>query len=286
MAALSPLKGHLAPPRAITRAITTLSDSPTEILNPDVVHRIPGDNPVKTVLSTLWPVAFSRSYLMPKLHLFFGDRVYRDGVTAQVMSTYSEDDDMRSSQIPRSTTALLADSYKSSTLTQRPIIQQTYLCPVFRLRQLHPKALSPANSDHDAYFVAILIAMAQHHFYRAPEPSFCRDSRWSSEHPPFKDITLRILTHDDAPGEFIVYTGHVSASFLDRFHDPSKTPMNDDNKAPGIKIEYTRIPIWPILGLRERLGIAVGKEIVGEFDASELEPWETDIDSTQSRDVK
>ncbi|KAK2595081.1 hypothetical protein QQS21_007212 [Conoideocrella luteorostrata] len=311
-----PSKGHLAP----SRAITTLSESLTEILLPDALHPILSSNAVKTVLSTLWPVAFSQSCLLPELHMFFGDRVYREAVRTQVMWTYPGDS-MRSSQSSfRSTTTRPADSYKSSTSTPTPhnpanlpmmcYIGKNQLAsmrknlfriavgpgkswngPVFRLQQLRSKALVPANSDHDAHFVAIFIAMAQRHFYGAPVPSGRRDSQWSPsrgrpERPPFEDITLRILTHDNDPEEFIVYTGHVSACFLDRFHDPSRTPMCDDDGASGIKIEYTRIPIWPILGLRERLGIALGEEIVGQFDPSEMETWETDVNSTRSKDSK
>lgn len=99
---------------------------------------------------------------------------------------------------------------------------------------------------------------------------------------------LRILTHDADTSEFIVYTGHVTAKFLDRFHDPFRVPTSEESQdtAPGVKIEYTRVPIWPILGLKERLGKALGEDIVGPFDPSEMETWETDTEEPQAKDNK
>ncbi|KAI8411169.1 hypothetical protein FOFC_07763 [Fusarium oxysporum] len=110
--------------------------------------------------------------------------------------------------------------------------------------------------------------------------SFRRDSRMSPEQgiPPcsnFHDLKLSILTHDTDTLEFIVYTGYVTKEFLENFHDPFKAPLNDDDAAvSGLKIEYTRVPIWPILGLRERLGKASGQEVVGSFNPDEIKTWE------------
>ncbi|KAF9770608.1 hypothetical protein IL306_011826, partial [Fusarium sp. DS 682] len=54
-------------------------------------------------------------------------------------------------------------------------------------------------------------------------------------------------------------------------------PADDDDAiVTGLRIEYTRVPIWPILGLRERLGKALGQEIVGSFNPDEIETWEKD----------
>jgi hypothetical protein len=95
--------------------------------------------------------------------------------------------------------------------------------------------------------------------------------------PNFHDLKLKILTHDTETAEFIVYTGYITKEFLEKFHDPFKAPLNDDDAVvSGIKIEYTRVPIWPILGLRERLGKALGQEIVGAFNPDEIETWEKD----------
>lgn len=305
-----PSKGHLRP----SRAIMTLSDALTEILLPDALHPVLSSNAVKTVLSTLWPAAFSQSQLLPELHIFFGDRVYRDAVRTQVQWNYPGDS-ARSSQGSsfKSTSTRPADSHNTpppttSTPTPHDPSRLPMMCyigknqlasmrknlfriasgpgrtwngPVSRLQQMRSKALVPANSDHDAHFVAIFLAMAQRHFYGAPVPSSRRDSQWSpsrgkAQRPAFDNVSLRILTHDNDTAEFIVYTGHVTASFLDRFYKPSKAPFGQEEEAAGMKIEYSRVPIWPILGLRERLGKALGEEIVGQFDPSEMKTWETE----------
>jgi hypothetical protein len=90
---------------------------------------------------------------------------------------------------------------------------------------------------------------------------------------------MRILTHDTETSEFLVYTGHVTAKFLDRFFDPSGAFYEEDGTIAGMKIEFTRVPIWPILGLRERLGKALGEDIVGSFDSNQMETWEFDSES-------
>ncbi|KAF5973463.1 hypothetical protein FBULB1_8288 [Fusarium bulbicola] len=98
-----------------------------------------------------------------------------------------------------------------------------------------------------------------------------------SPSPNFHDIKLKILTYDTDASEFIVYTGHITKEFLEKFHDPFKAPLGDDDAVvSGLKIEYTRVSIWPILGLRERLGKALGQEIVGMFNPDEIETWEKD----------
>lgn len=99
--------------------------------------------------------------------------------------------------------------------------------------------------------------------------------------PSFHDLTLRILTHDTDTAEFLVYTGYITKEFLEKFHDPFKAPVSSDEESKsGINIEFTRVPIWPILGLRERLGKALGQDVVGEFDPTEIETWEADSEQT------
>lgn len=93
---------------------------------------------------------------------------------------------------------------------------------------------------------------------------------------------MRILTHDNETSEFLVYTGHVTAQFLDRFFDPSGAFYDEDGTIAGMKIEFTRVPIWPILGLRERLGKALGEDIVGPFDSNQMETWEDESSGSGS----
>lgn len=93
---------------------------------------------------------------------------------------------------------------------------------------------------------------------------------------------------DDADkSAFVVYTATVTRKFLERFHDPFKMPGGQNaglGDIPGMKIEYTDVPFWPILGLRERLGKALGQDIVGSFDPNMIETWvdEEPIDMNKS----
>ncbi|KAH7169621.1 uncharacterized protein B0J16DRAFT_359212 [Fusarium flagelliforme] len=111
------------------------------------------------------------------------------------------------------------------------------------------RMLVPLNSDYNAHF----------HFYPSPPITGRRNSRMSLEQgillcPNFYDLKLRILTHNTDTLEFIVYTGYITKEFLEKFHNPFKAPLDDNDAAVlGLKIEYTRVPIWPILGLRQRL---------------------------------
>ncbi|POR34391.1 Uncharacterized protein TPAR_05416 [Tolypocladium paradoxum] len=299
-----PSRGHMRP----SRTITTLSDSLTEILLPTALHPVLCSKAVKTILSTLWPAPFDRPQLLPELHIFFGDRVYRDAVRTQVMWNYPPDGGSSSQNSFISISTRPADSYPLATPAGHNPANLPMMCyiaknqlasmrqtifrvapapgrgwnePVMRLQQARSRGLMPANADHDVQFVAIFLAMAQRHFYATPAPSCRRDSQWSPSRgepprPEFQDLTLRILTHDNDTAEFIVYTGHVTAKFLERFHEPLKNPCGEDGEIPGINIEYTRVPIWPILGLRERLGRAVGEEIVGPFEPADMETWEYD----------
>lgn len=156
--------------------------------------------------------------------------------------------------------------------------------PVARLQQLRSKQLFPNEIDHDAHFVGILLAMAQAHFYgEAPSRTSSQASSRSGSRSPvdappppeFHDVKVQLLTHADETAEFIVYTAVVSAAFLGRFAEPTKASPD----ASGLDIEYVKVPIWPLLGLKERLGKALGRDVAGEaFEdgaSAELETWES-----------
>ncbi|EWY80463.1 hypothetical protein FOYG_16442 [Fusarium oxysporum NRRL 32931] len=302
-----PSRGHLSP----SNTIISLSNALTQILLPDPLHPILSSNAVKSVLNTLWPTPFNKPQYLPELHLYFGGRVYRDAVRAQLMWNYPSEDAKSSYSSFKSVSTRPAESFNISTQsspnyspanlpmicyigkTQLASVRnnlfrvasgpgRTWNEPVFRLQQLRARILVPSNSDHDAHFVGVFLGMAQKHFYPTPPISGRRDSRISPGQgippsPNFHDIKLKILTHDIDTSEFIVYTGHITKEFLEKFHDPFKAPADDDDAiVSGLRIEYTRVPIWPILGLRERLGKALGQEIVGTFNPDEIETWEKD----------
>ncbi|KAH7228565.1 uncharacterized protein BKA55DRAFT_667890 [Fusarium redolens] len=302
-----PTRGHLSP----SNTIINLSNALTQILLPDPLSPILSSDAVKSVLNTLWPTPFNKPQHLPELHLYFGGRVYRDAVRVQLMWNYPSEEAKSSSSSFKSVSTRPAESfnissqsspnYSPANLPMICYIGKTQLAsvrnnlfrvasgpgrtwnePVFRLQQLRARILAPSNSDHDAHFVGVFLGMAQKHFYPAPPVSGRRDSRISPGQgippsPNFHDIKLKIITHDIDTSEFIVYTGHITKEFLEKFHDPFKAPADDDDAiVSGLKIEYTRVPIWPILGLRERLGKALGQEIVGSFDPDEIETWEKD----------
>ncbi|KFA70329.1 hypothetical protein S40285_01738 [Stachybotrys chlorohalonatus IBT 40285] len=303
-----PSRGHMRP----SKTIITLSEALTDLCLPGNTRPLFSSRGVQTILRTLWPQAFSRSQLLPEMHLFFGDHVYRDVIRAQIMWDYPSTTPCSSYPSFQSVSTRPAGSFNlsqgASSLTSTSLEHLPMLCylgkeqlasarnslfrvasgpassnePVRRLQQLRSKMLMPSDSDEDPHLVAMFLAMAQRHFYAAPPPSSRRNSQWSpgNKRPPcpnFRDVKLKILTHEKETADFIVYTGYVSAKFLERFHDPRKVPAGEEGpESLGIKIEYTRVPIWPILGLRERLGKAMGEEIVGAFDPDQIETWEED----------
>ncbi|KAH6980470.1 hypothetical protein EDB80DRAFT_825864 [Ilyonectria destructans] len=307
----TPSEGHLR----LSDTITTLSDCLTAILESDATDSTCSDA-VKEVLVTLWPQPFSTPYL-PELHLYFGGRVYREAVRVQIMWNFLPEETESSYSSFRSVSTQPADSFNAPTQPSASMHdphQLPMMCyidirqlakmrkkafgtpkttrkgpnePVERLVQLLTKPLVPSNLNHDAYFVAIFLAMAQKHFYPSPPPSTRRESPMNPQRdippsPKFQDLTLYILTHDTDMQDFIVYTGYVTKEFLERFHNPFKGPLGEKViERSGIRIEYARVPIWPILGLRERLGKALGYSVVGNFDVDKMETWVTELKSQE-----
>ncbi|KAF6795939.1 hypothetical protein CSOJ01_13281 [Colletotrichum sojae] len=176
---------------------------------------------------------------------------------------------------------------------------RAYNGPVERLQQLRSKMFVPPNPNHDPLIVGIILALAQRRFYGEPMPTA---SKWLPSRatplgpgePEFYDVTVHLLTHDNETSEFIVYKGVVAADLLRKFHEPTKNPrtaagktlaekMGELAEEGGIRIEYTRVPIWPILGLKERLGKALGSDIVGHFDEDNIETWEEEPERNPDR---
>lgn len=151
--------------------------------------------------------------------------------------------------------------------------------PVYNLQQIRSKKVLPSNPDEDAHIAGIMLAMAQKHFYSNPRimAVFRRGVSPAEDAKPFCDLKLRVMTHDSDTHEFILYTGHITTTFLERFRRPHRKPtMEDPQGDMGLNIDYVRVPVWPILGLRERLGKALGEDLVGTFDPEAMETWEDD----------
>ncbi|RYP76997.1 hypothetical protein DL769_003532 [Monosporascus sp. CRB-8-3] len=143
-----------------------------------------------------------------------------------------------------------------------------YNGPVHRLQALRSKMLMPKNQDEDQYILAVMITLAQQAAY-----SEITSSR-ATFHP--RDLKIRVLSTSEEDDSFIVYTGTVPAAFLRMFHEPEKAPRGDTK----IQISYAQVPIWPVLGLKERLGQALGSEVVGDFDALNMETYEDELPPT------
>ncbi|ROT35088.1 hypothetical protein SODALDRAFT_301693 [Sodiomyces alkalinus F11] len=161
--------------------------------------------------------------------------------------------------------------------------------PVESLCALRINRLVPSVRDEEAIFGAVFLAMAQARFY--PNVPLV----WRRNHalrtppsspetaPEFHDVKVHLVTNDDAGGHFTVYTAVVTAAFLQRFHEPTKAPRPRGGAAAGgeaattpeldrgMRIEYTRVPFWPVLGLKERLGKALGRDLVGDFDEQNID---------------
>ncbi|KAM3443852.1 hypothetical protein MY4824_000300 [Beauveria thailandica] len=308
-----PPKGHMQPSQSIVKLSDTLSD----ILSFEIAHPTAVSDAVRTIMAKLWPDSFCQYHVVPDLHLFFGDRVYHEAARAQIMWTYPSGScplpQTRpiSSQSTQDATSSPESQFSDSTVTSRHVLtDQPMVCymgkaqlasirenmyritpgpnmqvnePVSSLFKLRSKNLEPKNPDEDSYIAGMMLAMAQKHFYPNPRilGLFHRGSSPSKYARPFRDLKVRVLTHDIERAQFIVYTGHMTATFLERFRRPHRTPPAPEFDGDlGFKIDYVRVPIWPILGLRERLGKALGEDLVGEFDPEVMETWEEDVVET------
>ncbi|KAK2666143.1 hypothetical protein RAB80_018341 [Fusarium oxysporum f. sp. vasinfectum] len=129
--------------------------------------------------------------------------------------------------------------------------------PNKRLNRLRHKLLLSPNPHHDAYFVGILLAMAQRQFYAQKSTGGLPGS--------FTDAKMRIITLDRGAGEFIVYKGHITKEFLTAFHAPFEGELDEEIRLRDPTITYRRVPLQPVYDLKARLGEALGREIVGDL---------------------
>lgn len=162
--------------------------------------------------------------------------------------------------------------------------------PVANLQRLRAKALVPSNPDCDANFIAVLIAMAQARFYSKktgrrkfrlsqPSPSDLPSSCESSSGEPdalMNDVEVRLFTFDTDAKDFIVYTASIGADFLEGFAQPSQPLHRGPKGTSSMRVSHTRVPVWPVYGLKERLGKALGSDITGkEFLGSSYDTFHT-----------
>ncbi len=257
---------------------------------------------LKGVMSSLFPTSFTSPQVSAELNLYFGDRMFRkairvpllwkspDGGTCASFNSVSTRPATSFGRIPTSSTwSQSSSSYPMLAYVNRG--QLTYMrqhlyrvvrgpdenmnSPVSELQKLRSKLLTPSDADHDSIYLGILLAMAQARFYRSssrsPPPSQGKPRLSRCGKPveipsDLHDVRVQLLTFDDDKQEFLVYSAVVTSTFLDRFARPHKFSRPEDEEiGDGIKIEYTRVPVWPLLGLRERLGKALGRGIADDI---------------------
>ncbi|RSL44248.1 hypothetical protein CEP54_014763 [Fusarium duplospermum] len=276
--------GHVNRPPAATSIMDKLmhiQEAPPDLERASVTGAI------RSVFETLWPNTFSLPSCSVGLSLHVGTSTFLDVVTAELMWNLTSDAiSSQSSPISSRTRPRMIcyidmvqpASSRSHCFHLRSGPPGTLNKPVARLQQIKARKLVPASSKRDPYLAGVFLAMAQSHFYphlssrdmqkRRP------DQRGRLPSSSLKDVNLQILTHDTATSAFIVYTAHMTKEFLRKFHDPFKA-LPDDSGATmsGFKIGHTSVPLWPFLGLRERLGKAFGQDVVGVFNTDEMETW-------------
>jgi hypothetical protein len=273
-----PSQGHLQP----SPAIQTLSDSLSKLLAPPSSQSVQNSILVKAIMLQLWPKVFQSSSMRPEMDLHFGAKIYGAAVSAPliwcfpILATPTSPHTSRGTTTKPYPTSLPMmcyigkrhlESVRQRLFRVNPGPKGIANRPVKRLPILRLKKLSPPNREEDPYLAGIFLAMAQRHFLMSGE---------TSKELRFQDVKLRILMDDVDKSAFVVYTATVTREFLERFHDPSSMPGGSNvglGELPGMKIEYTDVPFWPILGLRERMGQALGQDIVGSFDPDMMETW-------------
>lgn len=171
--------------------------------------------------------------------------------------------------------------------------------PVTNLQGLRSKRLTPKDPDHDPYIIAVMIAVAQSQCYPPSSRSSSKSSSQKSSQgsqrgyqtyspqPNFRDVPVTIITQDYNEAEFVIQSAVVTAALLKRFAFPSKAFRAVDSLSGDLDVEVTKVPVWPVLGLKERLAKALGPELAGDLACSDIsdediETWETE----QERDFR
>ncbi|GJC90468.1 hypothetical protein ColLi_13306 [Colletotrichum liriopes] len=164
--------------------------------------------------------------------------------------------------------------------------------PVKGLNKVYYKTFTPLNACHDPFLAGVFLALAQRLFYGEPMPPAAKLPNSVVVSPRVKaelhDVAVHILTVDDKDSYspyFLVYKGVVTEALLRKFDHPAENPQ-PEGEADGMRIEYTRVRIWPVLGLRERLGKALGTDIIGNFNKDNDEMWVLDHKPNDGRNKR
>ncbi|KAI1496501.1 hypothetical protein F5X99DRAFT_400284 [Biscogniauxia marginata] len=281
-------------PRRSPRAPPTVVNVGSSL---DILVSSDGSKPImtknramKNILSVLFPNHLSRPKACADIDLRFGPRFYAKAVRCQAVWRHPDTSAMSFDSATTWTSSRAASQLMASMTvnvsSDAPILayisrshlnhvrrncfrilsgpNRSYNGPVHRLQMLRSRGLIPRNLDEDAYFVAVMVAMAQQSVYA--------DMANGIGFAP-RDVKVRVLTVSEEENAFIVYTGTIPAATLTMFHQPNKAPRGDTQ----IKVEYAQVPIWPVLGLKERLGRALGRDVVGDFDGVPMDTYEDEL---------
>ncbi|KAI0137136.1 hypothetical protein BJ170DRAFT_45093 [Xylariales sp. AK1849] len=252
---------------------------------------------LRSIISTLFPSHLGKPKTSAELDLRFGKRLFQKATRVHVLWKHPDAsmsfDSATTWTSSRSASQLLA-SMNVNVASDAPVLafisrsninhirrncfrvvmgpNMTYNAPVHRLQTLRSKNLMPSNLDEDPHFIATIIALAQQSVYT--------DGPKSNIITP-RNVKVRLFTTTEEDEAFIVYTATIPAAFLMMFHEPEKAPTGDAK----LKIEYQHVPVWPVLGLKERLGLALGSEIVGDFDTANIDTFASFLDEEEIMSV-
>lgn len=140
---------------------------------------------------------------------------------------------------------------------------------VYGLQIRRARKLVPKNVDEDPAFLGLIVAMAQDIV-----DADLRNGIYSIR----PTITVRLLTVAEEENALIVYTATVPSALLDMFGEPHIAPKGD----AGIEVNYARVPVWPVLGFKERLGKALGSDLVGDLDTTVMDTYENHDETAAS----
>lgn len=264
---------------------------------------------VKAVMSILFPATLSHPKSNTELDLYFGDRVFPKVVRIPVLwrhETVGTSFDSAATLPVTSLDKMSTSCQSHSTPSTPPTPSQPLLAyinrkqlkairsnlyricsgpadgdqrntPVQRLQHLRSRQLIPSDENHDSHYLAIMLAMAQSYFYSGAcskassqaSPRFGGGKVLEDPPPSFANVTVHLITNADDTAEFVVYKAEITSTFLERFAHPTKAPAEDVDS--GLDITFHRVPVWPILGLKERLARALGQEIAGDLAMHEYD---------------
>ncbi|KAI1110625.1 hypothetical protein F5Y14DRAFT_346016 [Nemania sp. NC0429] len=254
-----PLKSSL-PTSLSGDDISAMYEALTVLMSPNQLQKSKNTS-MKNLMSQLYPHKLTEPGEGGNLPMEFGNRRYFDAVGYQLVWDHKMPNYFPFGSTPPrkqlgGKSPILAYIVSPSNLDwqRRTRYFVTYLgpggvlnIPVHRWNHLRYKQLRAKDPNENAYLVGCIIAMAQNKSQGSR--IFGRGTR------------VNLISIEEETKSFIVYKTTVSAAFLAKFHDPAATPAGNSE----LVVEYTKVPTWPLMGLKERLSNALGVEFQDSF---------------------